>query len=69
VIRKIKYEEVSRRKKDKLFLMDRTKKIRRKPRNKEEEKVLDILLNARLERLFKNGMIKKVGKRKFKLKI
>jgi len=49
--------------------MDRTKKIRRKPRNKEEEKVLDILLNAKLEKLFKNGMIKKVGKRKFKLKI
>ena len=68
-MRKIKYEEVSRRKKDKLFLMDRTKKIRRKPRNKEEEKVLDILLNARLEKLFKNRMIKKVGKRKFKLKI
>ncbi len=68
-MRKIKYEEVSRRKKDKLFLMDRTKKIRRKPRNKEEEKILDILLNSRLEKLFKNGMIKKVGKRKFKLKI
>jgi len=68
-MRKIKYEEVIRRKKDKLFLMDRTKKIRRKPRNKEEEKVLDILLNAKLEKLFKNGMIKKVGKRKFILKI
>jgi len=68
-MRKIKYEEVSRRKKDKLFLMDRTEKIRRKPRNKEEEKILDILLNARLEKIFKNGMIKKVGKRKFKLKI
>ena len=68
-MRKIKYEEVIKRKKDKLFLMDRTKKIRRKPRNKEEEKVLDILLNAKLEKLFKNGMIKKVGKRKFILKI
>lgn len=68
-MRKIKYEEVIKRKKDKLFLMDRTKKIRRKPRNKDEEKILGILLNARLEKLFKNGMIKKIGKRKFRLKI
>ena len=55
--------------KEKLFLLNKEEKIRRRPRDKDEEKVLDILLNSRMEKCFKKGIIKKTGRRKFKLKI
>lgn len=66
-MRKVKFEEFY--KKPKLFLMEREKKVRRKPRDKEEEKILDILLILRLEKFFKKGIIKPEGKRKYILKI
>lgn len=67
-MKKIKFEEIEK-KKGKFILIEREKKIRRRPRDKNEEKILDKLLNARIEKFFKKGKLKEIGKRKYRLKI
>ncbi|MDD3726324.1 MAG: hypothetical protein PHI44_03930, partial [Candidatus Ratteibacteria bacterium] len=59
-MRTVKFDEITQKKRC-LFFVDRNKKIRRRPRDKQEEKILDILLNVRVEKFFQKGIIKKTG--------
>jgi len=56
---------------NRLRLISRTpeKPVKRRPRDKEEEKILIRLTGLRWEKWQKEGIIKKVGVRKFQVKI
>lgn len=66
-MKRVKFEKVF--KKRNLYLIDREKKIRRRPRDKEEEKIFDILLKKRIDYFYEKKLIKKIGEKKYKMKI
>jgi len=51
------------------FNIKKEDKIRKKPRDIEEEKILDLLFEKWIKEVYKKGLIKKIGKRKYKVNL
>jgi hypothetical protein len=65
--RKVNFDEYY--KKRFFFDIKKEDKIRSRPRDIEEEKILDLLFEKEIEKIFKKGIIKKIGKRKYKVSL
>lgn len=63
-MRKIELDKPEKNRKNWKFLLDRKEKIRRRPEYKEEENILNTLMNLKVESAFQKGEVKK-----FKLEI